>query len=162
MFKVLYPFIYAGDEDPAPEVNPTPNPTAEEVLDIQKNYIKKEKYEELEGNYKKLITHILDGREIDNPSEDNQGPNASDLRKELYNPDNSLSNLEYVEKTLQLRKEIIKETGKDPFLPAGIKEKPSQADVDSAARVAEILQAAVDEADGDPEVFDIILSKKVI
>lgn len=166
VLKYLYPFsLVGGDEDNPPAQNPddpAPAPSPEQVLDIQKNYVKKDKYDKLEGDYRQLVSHILDGTDIDNPGGDQESPKASDLRKELYNPDGSLSNLEYVEKTLQLRKIIKEETGRDPFLPAGIKETPTEADAAAAQRVADILQSAVDEAEGDPEAFDVILSKKII
>ena len=167
MFKVLkclFPFCFSGEDDnPAPNPDdPAPAPTPEQVLDIQKNYVKKEKYDEAIANYQKLVKSVLDGADIQNPNGDPESPKISDLRKELYDPDSTLTNLEYVEKTLQLRKAIIEETGKDPFLPTGIKEKITEADAAQAEKTAQILQECVDEANGDPEVFDIILSKKVI
>lgn len=165
VLKYLYPFSFiGGDEDPtpAPETDPAPVPSPEQVLDIQKNYVKKEAYDKLQDDYRALVKGVLDGADITNPNGEPESPKISDLRKELYGPDNNLTNLEYVEKTLQLRQAIIEETGRDPFLPAGIKETPSEADAAAAARVADILQKCVDEANGDPEAFDVILSKKVI
>lgn len=167
MFKVLkclFPFFISGEDDnppPNPDV-PTTTPTPEQVLDIQKNYVKKEKYDKAVEDYNKLVKSVLDGSDIENLSGDSDSPKISDLRKELYDPDSNLTNLEYVEKTLQLRKAIIEETGRDPFLPTGIKEKITEADAAQAEKTAQLLQACVDEANGDPEVFDIILSKKVI
>ena len=163
--KYLFPLFYGGDDDQPKEPqqdDPANLPTADEVLDIQKNFVKKEDYDELETNYKQLVSSVLNGGDITDPNGEAESPKISDLRKELYDPESNLNNLEYVEKTLQLRKAIMEETGRDPFFPAGIKEKITEADAAQAERTAKLLQECVDEAHGDPEVFDIILSKKVI
>lgn len=172
VLKYLFPIsLYGGDDEektPPTEKtdDPAPIPSAEEVLDIKNKFIKKEDYNKLQENYNKLIKSVIDGEEIkDNPSGDAQSPKASELRKELYNPDNSLSNLEYVQKTLQLRNQILAEGKPDPFLPAGINGDPFKSDMErqqaeqTAAKVAKVLQEAVDEADGNAENFDIILAK---
>ena len=170
--KFYFPFSLAGDDDPpAPQPDdPAPVPSAEEVLDIQKNFVKKEKYDELETNYQKLIKKTLgldeggDPLTPDNPNGE-EGADIAKLRKELYDPNNSLSNLDYVKKTLELRETIINGGGKDPFLPTGINGDPFKDDAEkanaehTAQKVAQVLAEAVKEADGDPEAFDIILSK---
>ena len=172
VLKYLYPlFLVGGDDDPAPTPtnpdDPAPLPDPDEVLDIKNNYVPKKDYEALEGNYKKLASSILNGGELPTDPNGEEAPDIAKLRKELYDPNNSLSNLDYVKKTLQLREEIIKETKKDPFLPTGINGDPFKTDqereaaVQSAEKVAKVLQEAVDQADGDPETFDIILSKIV-
>ena len=52
-------------------------------------------------------------------------------------------------------------------MPTGINGDPFKNDQERAAaeqsaeKVAKVLQEAVDEANGDPEAFDIILSKLV-
>lgn len=170
VLKYLYPFyLVGGDDDNPPAPNPddvsAPIPSPEEVLDIKNNYVPKKDYEALEGNYKKLASSILNGGELPIDPNGEEAPDMAKLRKELYDPNNSLSNLDYVKKTLQLREAYMEETGKDPFLPTGINGDPFKNDQEklaaeeSAKKVAKVLQEAVDEANGDPETFDIILSK---
>ena len=171
MFKVLkfmFPiFLFSGDDDPPPPPtdDPAPVPSADEVLDIKKNYVPKKEHEKLEEDYRKVVDAILNGGELPPDPNGEEAPKIADLRKELYDPNNTLSNLDYVKKTLQLREAIIEETGKDPFLPTGIQGDPFKTDQEreaaeaSAEKVAKVLQEAVDEADGDSEAFDIILSK---
>ena len=61
----------------------------------------------------------------------------------------------------------MKETGKDPFMPTGINGDPFQSDAEkqnaenTCKKVAEALKDAVEQANGDPETFDIILSKMI-
>ena len=172
VLKYLYPFsLVGGDEDnpPAPTNpdDPAPILSPEEVLDIKTNFVPKKDYEALEGNYRKLAESILNGGELPANPNGEEAPDMAQLRKELYDPNNSLSNLDYVKKTLQLREAYIQETGKDPFLPTGINGDPFKNDQEklaaeqSAQKVAKVLQEAVDEANGDPETFDIILSKLI-
>ena len=170
----LFPFILGGDEDqqtpPDDQEGDPALPKADEVLDIKQNYVSKEEHNRLIKEYKKLVSSVLDGSEL--PADLNpNGEEAQDiakLKKELYDPNNSLSNLDYVSKTLQLREAIIKETGKDPFLPTGINGDPFKTDAErdnavaAAQKVAKVLKEAVDEANGDSGTFDIILSKIII
>lgn len=167
VLKFLFPISFIGGDDdpPAPSDDPAPVPSAEEVLDIKNNFVPKKDYTKLEEDYRKLADSILNGGELPSNPGGEEAPDIAELRKELYDPNNSLSNLDYVKKTLQLREAIIQETGKDPFLPTGINGDPFRNDQErlaaeqSAEKVAKVLQEAVDEANGDPEAFDIILSK---
>ena len=153
------------EKDPQQQQDPTP----EEVLDIKNNYVKKEEYAKVQEDYRKLVNSILEGGDL--PAQNNpngeKGVDISKLRKELYDPNKTLSNLEYVEKTLELREAVMKETGKDPFMPTGINGDPFQSDAEkqnaenTCKKVAEALKDAVEQANGDPETFDIILSKMI-
>lgn len=156
-------------EDPKKTQPKKEDLTPEEVLDIKTNYVKKEEYDKIKKQYGDLVKNVLDGGDL--PSEDPDGEKGVDkakLRKELYDPNNSMSNLEYVEKTLKLRKQIIAEGGSDPFLPKGINGNPFENDEQqkaaeqSANKVAEVLEKAVKDAEGDPATFDVIMSKIII
>jgi hypothetical protein len=155
--------FFAEEENPQPTQDPTP----EEVLDIKTNYVKKSDYEKVQEDYRKLVNSVLEGGDLPaakNPNGE-EGVDKDKLRKELYDPNGSLSNLEYVEKTLKLREQIMKDGGKDPFLPTGIKGNPYQNDQEqanaeaTAEKVAKVLGEAIKEANGDPEAFDVIMTK---
>lgn len=178
-FKVLKFYFYysvaAGGDDDNPSADGQTDPTTtvttpspEEVIDIKTNYVKKEDYNKVLEDYRKLTSAILDGGDLPTNPDGEEGSDIATLRKELYDPNASLTNLDYVSKTLELREKIIKETGKDPFLPTGINGDPFKTDAErdaaiaSAEKVAKVLGDAVKEANGDPEVFDIILSKVIV
>ena len=155
--------FFAEEENPQPTQDPTP----EEVLDIKTNYVKKSDYEKVQEDYRKLVNSVLDGGDLPAQKDPNgeKGVDKAKLRKELYDPNGSLTNLEYVEKTLKLREQIIAEGGKDPFLPTGINGNPFKNDQEqanaeaTAEKVAKVLGEAVKEANGDPEAFDVIMTK---
>lgn len=100
-----------------------------------------------------MIRHILEGNDqrVDEPVD------IQALREELYteNRKKRITNLDYVSKTLKLRKAIMDKGGNDPFMGFGTKYagNPEQEAI-QAQRVADCLQACVDEANGDPLVFN--------
>ena len=104
VLKYLYPFsLVGGDEDNPPAPNPddpAPIPSPDEVLDIKNNYVPKKDYEKLEGDYRKVVDSILNGGELPANPNGEEAPDMAQLRKELYDPNNSLSNLDYVKKML--------------------------------------------------------------
>ena len=84
------------------------------------------------------------------------------MRKELFNGDAQLTNLEYVTKALELRDQLIAAGKPDPFLPYGEKIAPTNEDVEAANRVAKVLRECVDYADGDSSIFTNELQRVMI
>ena len=86
------------------------------------------------------------------------------LRKELgyYGDGCSLSNLDYWTKTLQLRKAIMDEGGRDPFLPYGQKIAPTAEDIEKANNVAAGIQELIEYADGDSSIFTNEFQRRVV
>lgn len=122
------------------------------IKDLKNNTVARSDYEALKAERDRLVRDIVDGRSValepEEPAIDVEG-----LKKELYGPNTNLTNLEYVKKTLTLRKEIIARGGKDPFVPHGPKYITTAADEETAERVAEVLQHCVDYANGDAVLF---------
>ena len=134
---------------------------------IRENSVDKTKYEKLEKDYNVLVKAVADGKTVS--LEDAQETNKVDpneLRKKIFNADESMTNAEYVENVLKLREAIIAEGGLDPFLPSGEKITPDVNDIKGAAKVAEGLQYCLDAARGedgkvDPELFNAHFNKIV-
>ena len=79
----------------------------------------------------------------------------------MYGPKCSeLSNLEFCKLTLELREDIIKRDGVDPFLPHGANIKPTENDVERAQAVADVIADCIKEADGDSGVFTALLQAR--
>lgn len=100
-----------------------------------------------------MIKQILEGKE----TKKEEPVDIQALRQELYaeNRKNRLSNLEYVTKTLKLRKALMDQGQKDPFTGFGTKYQGNpEQEAMQAQRVADCLQTCVDEAQGDPLVFN--------
>ena len=123
------------------------------IADLKANSVSKEKYDQLMAEKKQLIEALKSGQQITEVVED-KPVDINQLRNELYGkPEQSMSNLEYVTKTLQLRNAIIEAGGDDPFMPNGSGYTYDKTDAEKAAYVAQVFQECVDYADGDDQLF---------
>ena len=121
----------------------------EVINNLKANSVSKDKYQKLKDENKRLLDSLVNGQEVEAPNT----PKVSndDLRKDLFTK--NLSNLEFVEKTLQLRQNILEEKGEDIFAPDGPQFSFTDEDRRDAQRVADALQSCVDTADGNSAIF---------
>ena len=158
--------LFAEDpntQDDTSEVDPEKN-YAETLKEIKKNTVPKSAYEKLEAQNKQLLDAIINGSSEENQNQQTVkvSPDLQKLRKELFNQDCNLTNLEFTKKALELRKGIMDEGGIDPFVPVGEKIIPEESDFTAAQRVADVLQECVDACNGDSGVFTNLLQLKTI
>lgn len=127
------------------------------IKELKQNSVDKAKYDALRLENKKLIQTLVNGEVIETPMKDMDkklDEKIDSLRNSLFSENTeSMTNLEYWDKTLQLRKALIERGDTDPFVPQGNKVSATQADYDKAEKVATIMQEMVDNAEGDPNVF---------
>lgn len=145
------------NKQPNPNVaDNTPDYLAE-IERLKSNTVDKSQYEKLLEDNKKLIQTIARNDErakANEAAKNNEQPiDINKLREKMFNPNNTLNNLEYIKSALQLRKGLMDKGEPDPFLPIGNKITPTAEDVETAERVAKAFQSCVDYADGDPELF---------
>lgn len=127
------------------------------IKELRETTVSKEQYQKLMAERNQLITALKNGETI---QEANDKPvDVEALRKKLFTKD--LSNLEYVDTALQLRKELIARGERDPFLPVGEKVRETSDMHIKAQEIAEGLQYCVDSADGDSGVFTAYYQKLV-
>lgn len=145
------------------EKNPTTEETEENdyiqaINELKANTVDKSQYEKLKAENKKLLDSLVSGQtpEIAKIVEK---PDINELRKKLFNPDNNLSNLEYVDNMLKLRNVLIENGEIDPFLPIGEKVEITADTVQKAENVAKALQDCVDYAEGDSGIFTAQLQR---
>lgn len=128
------------------------------ITEMKKTTVPKEKYEKLAEENKRLLESLVAGEKIEPKEEEKIDVNA--LRKELYSGECELNNLEYVDKTLKLRKALIDAGERDPFLPIGDKVDITSETVEKAETVAQVLQECVDFAEGDSGIFTAELQRR--
>ena len=131
--------------------------------EMKKNTVSKEAYDKLREDNKKLLDPIVSGQSLEQ-TEVKQEVDVDALRKELFGKSRrDLSNLEYVDKALQLRKALMEKGEQDPFvMKAGRTSSPEAEDFKKAERVASVLQECVDIADGNDSVFDNEFQRRLI
>lgn len=131
------------------------------IQELKANTVPKEQYAKLKDENSKLLKSIINGESVE-AGQVTEKPDITKLRKELFNGDAQISNLEYVSKALELRNAIIESGGSDPFLPHGSKVMPDNNDIECANRVAAVLQDCIDYADGDSGVFTAELQRRTV
>ena len=131
--------------------------------EMKKNTVSKEAYDKLREDNKKLLDTIVSGQSLEQ-TEVKEEVDVDALRKELFGKSRKdLSNLEYVDKALQLRKALMEKGEQDPFvMKAGRTSSPEAEDFKKAERVASVLQECVDIADGNDSVFDNEFQRRLI
>lgn len=127
------------------------------IKKLKSNTVDKADYENLKKENEMLLESLINGETIEKPVED---VDIDKLRDDLFNSESN--NLEYIKNALQLRSELIKRGEKDPFLPYGKNIVPTKDDIETAEKVANILQECVDYADGDSSVFTTELQRVMI
>ena len=128
------------------------------IKELKENSVDRSKYEELRAENKKLLDSIVNGTEVAVPHEEKKS--IEELRAAYLKEDQS--NLEYITNTLKLREALIAEGKPDPFLPIGEQILPTDEDVATAQKVADVLQECVDYAEGDSAVFTNELQRRLV
>lgn len=128
------------------------------INEIKANSVSKEAYEKLKKENKQLLDSLVSGKELD--IEAAKPVDVNELRVKLFGED-ELTNLEYIDTALKLRAAVIEQGGVDPFLPVGAKVAITDADIETAERVAQELQDMVDIADGNNVIFNQEYQRRV-
>lgn len=130
----------------------------EAIREIKENTVNKGDYLKLKEENKKLINALANGERIEQAQEIKV--DIEELRNNLFNKE--LNNLDYITNALALREELMKQGEKDPFLPYGKNIMPTNEDIETAQRVADVLQECVDIAEGDSASFTIALQNRTL
>ena len=128
------------------------------INELKQNSVDRSKYEELRAENKKLLDSIVNGTEIAQPAAEKKS--IEELRANYLKEDQS--NLEYISNALKLREALMAEGKPDPFLPIGEQILPTDEDVATANKVAQVLQECVDYAEGDSNVFTNELQRRLV
>lgn len=129
------------------------------IKELKENSVDRSKYDALKAENKKLLDSIVNGTEIAQPAVEDK-KSIEELRAAYLKEDQS--NLDYITNTLKLREAIIAEGKPDPFLPIGEQIMPTDDDVKTAEKVAQVLQECVDYAEGDSAVFTNELQRRLV
>ena len=131
------------------------------IQDLKNNSVPKEDYMKVVEEKKRLISALKDGKSIDN-KEAQKIRSSDEIRKELFGSGKEYSNLQFIEKSLELRNALISEGKKDPFVPDIHGALPEQSTIQEAEKTAAILQECVDYAQGDSDVFTTELQRRTV
>lgn len=127
----------------------------EAIKEMKANSVSKEAYNKLKEENKQLLDSLINGNQVDikQMKPEITDEYVSGLRKKLFDTDDSLSNLEYAKKAVELRDALLEKGEVDPFLPVGHNISPTDEDYVKADRVGQVLKECIEYADGDSELF---------
>ena len=128
------------------------------ITEMKKNSVARESYDKLKAENKQLLDALVNGKEIEMKKE--EPVDISKLRKDLFNKDKQMSNLDYVSSALKLRDALIERGERDPFLPYGDKVSLTAEHYEKAEQVATVLRECVEFADGDSGIFTAELQRR--
>lgn len=131
----------------------------EAIKNLKQNSVDRQQYEDLKAENKKLLDSIVNGVSVE-VEEQKPKKSVEELREEWLDENNT--NLQYIEKTLELREALMAEGQPDPFLPIGKQILPDDADVAAANKVADVLKECVEYAQGDSSVFTNELQRRLV
>lgn len=138
----------------------------EAIKEMKQNTVPKNDYAKLKEENKRLLDSIINGAELPEDMkhrEEKQKVDIQALRNELYgNKNNEMTNLEYIQKTLELRNAIMEQGGDDPFVDKGHNVNPTREDYEAAEMVAKIYQECLDYAKGDSQLFTQELMRRTV
>lgn len=140
------------------EVNDSIN-YIEAIKEMKQNSVTRESYDKLKSENKQLLDALVNGKDIDLGKRE-EPVDIVALRKQLFNKDGHMSNLEYVSNALKLRNALLEKGERDPFLPYGDKVTLTAEHYDKAEQVATVLQECVEFADGDSGIFTAELQRR--
>jgi len=129
------------------------------IEDLKASTVSKETYNKLRAENKKLLDALVSGQEI--PTQEENKPTIDEMRKQLFDIDGNMSNLDFVETALSLRDSLIEAGERDPFLPYGDKVDITSETIATAEKVAAALKEMVDFAEGDSGVFTAEYQRRV-
>ena len=133
------------------------------IKKLKETTVDRQEYEKLKAEKKALLDEVINGKPMENKDEVEVVPTIAELRSDLFGPNSGeLNNLEYTQKALELRKQLILKGEPDPFLPYGKQITPEESDIQAANRVATVLQECVDYAEGDNLVFTNELQRRIV
>lgn len=130
----------------------------EAIKEMKQNSVDRSTYDKLKSENKQLLDALVNGKEIEIKQE--EPVDIAKLRKDLFNKDGHMSNLEYISTALKLRDALIEKGERDPFLPYGEKVDLTAEHYDKAEAVATVLRECVEFAEGDSGIFTAELQRR--
>ena len=127
------------------------------INDLKANTVSKEEYLKLKEDNKKLLNSLVNGEKVANTPEPLK--DIRQLRKEFENCKFDLASFE---KALELRDEVLKQTGEDKFVALNPLREPTQKEYEDAELAYQGIKYCIERANGDPELFTSELQRIMV
>lgn len=130
-----------------------------EYKNLKENTVSKEEYQKQVEKNKLLMRQIINGGGT--KGESKETIDLGKIREEIFIDTENLTNLDFWKKVLTLRKERLEKEGTDVFAPRGQKTRYTREDLESANKVAEVIEQCIEESEDNPQLFTAILNSRI-
>lgn len=131
----------------------------EAIRDLKANSVSKERYNKLMEENKNLLNSLVNGESVTPVAPEVEKPPIEDLVKEMRG--RNINDCQFIEKALEFRERVLKETGEDCFVSRGHNVTPTQESYIAAQKTADIYRECLDYANGDNKVFINELQRRI-
>lgn len=121
------------------------------IQQLRDSTVSKEQYQKVKDENQRLLKTLVEGGQLEQSSTAQDTKSIDELRDSLMHKE--MTNLEYWQTALDLRKKLMDKGQKDPFLPWSKDYVPTEQDIATAQRVADVVSQCIDYADGDSSIF---------
>ena len=129
------------------------------IQQLKENTVDRAKYEKLMAENKQLLNTLVNGGSIEQSvaKKEVDIPKLTDEILFGYN-----NNLEYWQKSLELRNALLEAGKPDPFISRDPLNPASENAAATAEKVAQVVQECIDYANGDNGVFTAELQRRTV
>lgn len=122
------------------------------IQDLKATTVPKTELEKVQSQNRQLLDALIKNQQLGQPEQE-QPEEPADIRQIRMDLRKEQSNLSYAQNALKLRKAVMDQGGRDPFLPISHDRQPDAYDRERAQAVADVFQHCIDYAEGDSAVF---------
>ena len=138
------------------------------IADLKANTVSKEEYKQLKDKYNNTLKALAEGQTVEiekehSLTEEERSKKIKELRKTLFTDEvQSLNNLDYWKKTLELRKHLIDSGKPDPFVGKSKDPKNDSFDQTKVIDMAvDVIEQCIEQSNDNSEVFTALLQSRM-
>ena len=126
--------------------------------ELKKNSVSKDEYNRVMELNAKLVESLSEHTETHHEDKPEEPKDLKKMSADLLDLEN-VTNLEYMKKSLEWRKEVIKQGHKDPWLATSDHTAPTPEEIANVEAVEKGVQACIDECNGNPKIFNALMQR---
>ena len=144
------------------KVSETDTNYIEAINKLKKETVSKDLFDKLKAENAQLLNTLVENGQYQPQETTVSDDDINKLRADLFRKNSNMSNLEFCDKSLKLRKALMDKGEQDPFVPIGNMTPATDQDYETAERVASVIQDCIDRANGNSALFTTLLNNQII
>lgn len=145
--------------DEIKEVETMENDYLKVIEDLKANSVKKEEYDKMLEENRKLLNSIVNGQQIQVAEEEPEIESSDFYRNQI---DHAQTNLDYITAVCNYRDAVLKESGEDIFTLHKPGERVDEFELQAARDTADVFKQCIEDSEGDPKTFNALLQRRFV